>query len=702
MEVNVLAISDAVIKEEKSLSWQVTALPAYLNCLPQALKSNWPVGWVIVKMHLNRQCSGYESRLILTFPSSKTVVIDLPVTLKGKIFQVVYFPPNIQEIHFEPMTSVGRFQVDDFEFIKISWVVRNYLMLRRLYHTYRSQSDEVLYKVGLRWYMPFFQLEKAYQITSNFRGYSPKIPYDKWIARYDEVDHHDERKITKKIKRWKSLPRLTVVYLGENTTEFVLFYEKIHHTQLYQNYDVIHKRDLNKEGLNNKWLIFVEARVTLRPHALFWLAYEINKRSDASFIYSDHDFIDECGLRHSPQFKPQWSPELFYASNYIGPVVAIRSDLIVFFKLHYWNIFEIILSFIDQTKMLSQQGFEVVRIPNILFHVPDSQESVERKHDLENKESLRGYFSHKQVDVQLDLFCERYTKLVYKVTNNPLVSIIIPTRDMLHHLKTCVDSVLKSTLYKNYEILIVDNQSIESVTLQYFDEISQHKHVHIFSYNEPFNYSAINNYAASFAKGEVLCLLNNDTEVISPDWLEVMLGQLQQPNVGVVGTKLLFDNGTVQHAGDAVGPGGCADHFHSGVDADEPGYMGRAILAHDLSAVTAACLLTTRVLFEQLNGLDEDNLSVAFNDVDYCLRIREQGYRVVFTPYVTLYHHESISRGKDDNLEKITRAKKEANYMRKRWAGIIANDPFYNPNLNYSRPDFELNRFPLIKKPWQL
>lgn len=700
MEVNIVAISDAVIEDERSLSWRVNALPAYLSCLLENSRNNWPVGWVIVRMHLNRQCSGYESRLILTFSSSKTRVIDLPVTLKGNIFQVVYFPPDIQEIHFEPMTSLGRFQIDDFEVIKISWIVRHYLMLRRLYHTYRSQPCEVLYKMGLRWYMLVLQLDKAYQLTSSIRGYSPKIPYDKWISRYDDIDHHDEQKIAKKIRRGGNLPRLNVVYLGEDGPEFLSLQVKLQHTQLYLNYNLILKADFVDRALNYKWIVFIEPGVTLRPHALFWLAYEINKQSNTAFIYSDHDYLDAAGQRYSPQFKPQWSPEFFFASNYIGKVVAIKSGVINFSKLIHWRIFEIVMSFIDKTQMLSQQGLEVIRIPNILFHVSDLQESVEQKHLLENQETLKYYFTDRLIEVQIDSYYEHYTKLLYEVIDPSLVSIIIPTRDMLHHLQRCVDCLLEKTLYQNFEILIVDNQSIEDETLIYLDKISQHLQVRVISYDEPFNYSAINNYAADFAKGEVLCLLNNDTEVISPDWLNVMLGQLQQPNVGVVGTKLLFKNGKVQHAGDAVGPGGCADHFHSGIDADEPGYMGRAILAHDLSAVTAACLLTTHKLFDQLNGLDESNLSVAFNDVDYCLRVREHGFRVVFTPYITMYHHESVSRGKDETPEKKARAKKEADYMRKRWSYVIKNDPFYNPNLNYLRPDFELNQFPLVKKPW--
>ena len=282
----------------------------------------------------------------------------------------------------------------------------------------------------------------------------------------------------------------------------------------------------------------------------------------------------------------------------------------------------------------------------------------------------------------------------------PLISVIVPTRDMLGHLKPCIDSVLSKSSYPNYELLIIDNQSVEPQTLAYFKTLTTHSKVKVVPYKQPFNFSAINNYAVEQAQGEVICLLNNDTEVITADWMEEMLGHLLQAEVGCVGAKLLFADGRVQHAGDTVGPGGCADHLHSKLERDEPGYMDRAILAQDLSAVTAACLMTHRELYISLGGLDEKNLAVAFNDVDYCLRVREAGKRVVFTPYAELYHHESMSRGKDDNPEKISRSKREADYIRQRWKHLMHHDPFYNPNLSYSRADFSLSHAPLVNKPW--
>jgi GT2 family glycosyltransferase len=223
----------------------------------------------------------------------------------------------------------------------------------------------------------------------------------------------------------------------------------------------------------------------------------------------------------------------------------------------------------------------------------------------------------------------------------------------------------------------------------------------VLRYDRPFNYSAINNVAASQARGEVLCLLNNDTEVISPDWMEDMLGYLTQSRVGVVGAKLLYPDGRIQHAGDAVGVGGVANHLHAFIGRESPGYCSRAVLAQDLSAVTAACMMTWRTLFVELGGLDEEHLKVNFNDVDYCLRAREAGYRVIWTPHAELYHHESVSRGSDDTPGKRARAKAEAKTMRIRWRHVMQHDPFYNPNLSYERADFSLSHAPLVQRPWQ-
>lgn len=249
--------------------------------------------------------------------------------------------------------------------------------------------------------------------------------------------------------------------------------------------------------------------------------------------------------------------------------------------------------------------------------------------------------------------------------------------------------------------MVVDNQSRDPATLAYLQEIAQRDSVHVLRHPYPFNFSTLNNFAVKKARGEVVCLLNNDTEVTSPDWLEEMLSRLLQPRVGAVGAKLHYSDGRIQHAGDTVGPGGCANHLHHLLPENAPGYANRAALAQDLSAVTGACLMTRRALYFSLGGLNERDLPIAFNDVDYCLRLREAGWRVVWTPYATLYHHESVSRGRDQSPEGKARAKREVAYMVRRWGHIMHHDPFYNPNLSYARPDFSLSHAPLVSRPWE-
>jgi GT2 family glycosyltransferase len=292
-------------------------------------------------------------------------------------------------------------------------------------------------------------------------------------------------------------------------------------------------------------------------------------------------------------------------------------------------------------------------------------------------------------------------RVQYQTSVTPLVSIIIPTRDMYSLLAACVRSVLQLTRYPAYEILIIDNQSQCHETLAFMRQQSVDPRVKVLCYDQPFNDSAINNFAVAQASGELVCLLNNDTEVISADWLTEMVSLLQQPKVGAVGARLLYSDRRVQHAGDTVGPGGCADHLHSKLNEHDPGYMKRAVALQELSAVTAASLLTPKALFQRLGGLNEKDLAVAFNDVDYCLKLRAAGHRVLYTPYAELYHHESVSRGKDNTPEKAQRAIKEANYMRQRWADVMAHDPFYNPNLSYQAADFSLGRELKVKAPWQ-
>ncbi len=274
--------------------------------------------------------------------------------------------------------------------------------------------------------------------------------------------------------------------------------------------------------------------------------------------------------------------------------------------------------------------------------------------------------------------------------NQPLVSLLIPTRDGCEILKRCVDSILEKTSYKNYEILILNNQSRRPETLNYLNTVARDKRISVHNWDYPFNYSAINNFGASKAVGAILGLLNNDVEVISPGWLDEMVSHACREDIGCVGAKLYYPNDTVQHAGVVLGIGGVAGHAHKYFDRNEPGYFSRLMVVQNISAVTGACLVVRKSLFEQVGGLDEEHLSVAFNDVDLCLKIREAGFRNLWTPFAELYHYESLTRGANDSNKKRARARREAEYMRKRWGSALDTDPAYNPNLTLVHEDFSL------------
>ena len=263
----------------------------------------------------------------------------------------------------------------------------------------------------------------------------------------------------------------------------------------------------------------------------------------------------------------------------------------------------------------------------------------------------------------------------------PLVSIIIPTRDKLDLLSACISSVLERTTYREFEILIVDNQSSDPATFRYFEEVAG-RGVRVLPYTSRFNFAAINNAGVAAARGSIVCLLNNDVEVITPEWLEEMVALLLRPGVGAVGAKLLWPNGMVQHGGVVIGIGGLAADAFNNVTADEPGYADRAAVTQRYSAVTAACLICRKADYQGVGGLNPDDFPVAFNDVDFCLKLGARGLGVVWTPFALLFHFESASRGAEDTPEKAARAAKEMAALRRRWGAALADDPCYSPNLN--------------------
>lgn len=439
----------------------------------------------------------------------------------------------------------------------------------------------------------------------------------------------------------------------------------------------------------------------LSPAALYWVADAINSNPDLGMIYTDEDKIDARGTRQSPYFKSDWNLDLFYAHNMFSHFGVYRKtvlDHIGGFRVGFEGSQDYDLA-LRAMEVIGQDG--IFHIPKVLYHWRIHQESTAGGASakpyamIAGERAINDHFKRMGVSGSVEFTGYGYRPKYEIPSPEPLVSVIIPTRNGLALLKKCIDSILLKTLYKYYEIIVVDNNSDEPEILEYLAGMEKAGIIRVIQDSREFNYSALNNLAAQSAQGKVLALLNNDIEVISPEWMGEMVSHAMRPDIGAVGAKLLYPNNTIQHAGVLLGVGGIANHAHRHFPSEHPGYFSRASLVNCFSAVTAACLFVRKDLYEEAGGLDEHNLSVSFNDIDFCLRLIELGYRNVYTPYALLYHHESATRGYEDNPQKIRRFEKEISYMSQHWSKFIQHDPMYNPNLSKVREDFSLFR-PII------
>jgi len=340
---------------------------------------------------------------------------------------------------------------------------------------------------------------------------------------------------------------------------------------------------------------------------------------------------------------------------------------------------------------------QIIHIPRVLYHWRMHQNSAAQNVDAKPyaysaaESAIHEHLVRKGVSAQAERLKGRsWYRVRYTLPETaPLVTLIIPTFNSLHRLRHCLSSMLEKTDYPNYEILIIDNGSDDPQTLAYFDSIGSDLRLRILRDDSPFNYSAINNRAVHATRGDLIGLVNDDIEVINREWLTEMVSMALQSGVGAVGARLWYPNNTLQHGGVILGLGKvAAGHSHKHLPKGHPGYFGRAILQQSFSAVTAACLVVRRSVYLEVGGFEEENLKVAFGDVDFCLRLREAGYRNVWTPYAEAYHHESATRGYEDTPEKQARFASEVQYMQERWGSLLLNDPAYSPNLTLEREDF--------------
>jgi O-antigen biosynthesis protein len=434
----------------------------------------------------------------------------------------------------------------------------------------------------------------------------------------------------------------------------------------------------------------------LPSNALYEVALALDKNPHWRLIYSDEDKIDEAGQRFDPYFKPDWNYDLFLSQNCISHLGVYHADTLRSIG-GFREGFEGSQDYDLAIRMIEKlQPTQIGHIAKVLYHWRAIEGStalgVQQKSyaQVAACKTINEHFERQQIRAEAVSTKTGFQRIKYKLpTPLPLVSLIIPTRDRVDLLRMSVGSILKKTKYDSFEIIIVNNQSQKSETQKYFDDIVKDKRVKLVHYDAPFNFSALNNYAANYASGTILGLVNNDVEVIHGDWLTEMLSHAARPGVGAVGAKLYYPNDTIQHAGVVVGLGGVAGHAYHREPAKFLGQASRACLTQNLSAVTAACLLVSKKVFDEVGGLDE-TLGVAFNDIDFCLRIQRAGYRNVWTPFAELYHHESLSRGYEDTPEKRARFQAEVLFMKQRWAAELDRDPAYNPNLTLTGNAFDL------------
>jgi GT2 family glycosyltransferase/2-polyprenyl-3-methyl-5-hydroxy-6-metoxy-1,4-benzoquinol methylase len=568
-----------------------------------------------------------------------------------------------------------------------------------------------------------------------------RVSFAEWTTRYDTLDDNDRKGIRSRIHEIADPPLISVVLPVYNTPETFLR-EAIESVtrQLYPHWElciaddcstdprvseiigdyaalddrikVVHRAvnghisaasNSALEVATGRWVAMLDHDDRLREHALALVAIEADIHPEARLIYSDENIIDANGQRLRDYFKPDFDPLLQLGMNHICHLAVYWRELVGqvggfregFEGSQDWDLL------LRATESLERE--QVRHITHILYdwrsHPASTAQSLAAK-PYAAEAGRRAVAEHlarsgERAEV-VSIPALGWNRIRWEVPDPPpLVTIIIPTRDG-RWLERCLRSIWTHTTYANYEILVVDNGSVSNKTLELLR--IHDGQLKVLRDDRPFSYAGLNNAAVGRAGGSLLCLLNDDTEVITPDWLDEMVGHVLRPGVGAVGAKLYYENGTVQHAGVVLGIGGVGGHVHRGLDRSDIGYFGRAACAQHLSAVTGACMLVRREAWDQVGGLDDDHLSIGYNDVDFCLRLGEAGWSTVWTPFAELTHHESVSRGPDVEGANADRLSREGKYMKERWGMLLRSDPAYNPNLTLTYEDFSLAYPPRVER----
>ena len=716
---------------------------------PQFLVSHdgggrFPPGWYRLRMDMHRfegfidnpcfypdygQGMGDAHRVRIPYSSKAST---------SQIDAVVRFTHDVHRLRMDPSTAPCEFELTNATLVRMGTLRATLVMLRRLLGRLAGDRDMLRIAAGESWKawreggrVGFGEWLYAFHDEMS-EGVS--LDYQAWVRRFDSSVAYDLRQMEGRIARFKRRPVVSIVMpvyntpeqwlrlcldsvlaqtyphwelciaddaspdprVGEVLAEYAARDPRIKVMRRAANGHISAASNSALEMVTGDYVALLDHDDEIAPHALYMVAKALDEHPGLRLMYSDEDKIDEHGNRFAPYFKPDWNPELLLSQNYVCHLTVCDAALlreVGGFRVGFEGSQDHDLA-LRVTARLARD--EIGHIPHILYHwraIASSTALSGAAKTYTDVAGVRAITSYLHARGETTATVEPVTG-GYRVRrpvgdDGPLVSLVIPTRDRVELLRMSVGGILEHTRYRNFEIVIVDNQSTDSESLAYMEDVQRDPRVRVLRYDAPFNYSRINNVAVSECRGTVIGLVNNDIEVIDGGWLEEMLGLALRPEYGAVGAMLYYPDNRIQHAGVVIGTGGVAGHAYVGQARGAPGQHNRAMLAQNLSAVTAACLLVRREVFDEVGGLDED-FEVAFNDVDFCLRVAARGYRNVWTPWAELYHHESASRGYEDNPEKMARFMGEVERIQGRWGSSLAWDPAYNPNLSLLDGNFDL------------
>ncbi|MGO1118062.1 glycosyltransferase family 2 protein [Rhodovibrionaceae bacterium A322] len=705
-----------------------------------------PKGWVMLSYRADTEEQALVPRLL--WNGCEENQHNMPLTLarhfSGDIRHRFPLPSPTPELHLKPVARAGHFKLEEVRLYELGTLaLAASLIWPRMKLILRHPTS--ILSLANRLLLTLREGGLGLLKARLLRTYRSANDYDEWITRFDDLSTSDKVLIQAAIDVMENKPLISVVMPVYNAPEqWLRLAVRSLQRQLYSNWELCIGEDCSSDPAvrplikelaredkrikytfreengrisaatnsalalaSGEFVAFMDHDDELSEHALYYLAEEINAHPDAGLIYSDEDKMDETGRRYDAYFKPDWSYDLLLSQNYFNHLTAIRRSVIeevggLREAFNGSQDYDLVLRVIDKL-----EDSQIRHIPHILYHwraIPGSTALSQDEKDYPfeaAQEAIREHLKRREIQATVTKAPGvPYHRVLYELPEDlPLVSLIIPTRDKLPLLRNCLDGLLNRTDYPHLEIIIVDNQSDKQETLDYFKEVVADPRVSVLHYEKPYNFSAINNWAVQKAKGSVVGLINNDVEVIHRGWLKEMVSQALRPEIGGVGAKLYYEDGSLQHAGVVLGLSGTAGHIYKHEARSFPGYFGRAFVTQNFGAVTAACLVLRKDIYLEVDGFNEE-IAVAFNDVDFCLRLHRAGYRVLWTPYAELYHLESATRVPDETPERRMAFAREVRIIEDTWGHLLRRDPYYNPNLTLDATDLSLAFPPRQRPPW--